>query len=111
MQVKLLSIVTTTTMDRCYEFINKVRESRFIKIRDKQVNKFNRLAGKRDRGRGTNAQTIGTDNQLQASSNNNKWVINLSNTLLTQAQKSLLSKGPNYVIAPKNPHTYITSQQ
>ena len=42
---RLLSLVTATTMDKCTDFINKVREYRFIKIRDKQVNKFNRLIG------------------------------------------------------------------
>ena len=33
---RLLSIVTTTTMDRSIGFLNKVRESRFIKVRDRQ---------------------------------------------------------------------------
>ena len=89
-------------MDRCTYFINKVRESRFIKIRDRQVNKINRLEGKRDRGRRAKAQSIGNNNQSQASSINKKWIINLSNTPLTQAQESLLSKGPNYAIVPKN---------
>ena len=31
-----------------------------------------------------------------------KWVINLSNKPLTQAQRSLHAKGPSYVIAPGN---------
>ena len=110
---RLLPIVmTTTTMDRCTEFINKVRESKFINVRDRQVNKFSRLAGKSDWCRGANAQSIGNNNQLQASSNNNnKWVINISNTPCTQAQESLLSKGPYYAIAPKNAPNleYITA--
>ena len=50
----------------------------------------------------TKAQSIDNNNQMQASSNDNKWVIDLSNTPLTQAQESLLSKGPNYAIAPKH---------
>ena len=33
--------------------------------------------------------------------NNNKWVINLSSISLTEAQKSVLAKGPNYSITPK----------
>ena len=47
---------------------------------------------------------------MQASSNTNKWVINLSHTPLTTSQESLLSKGPNYAIALKNPSNldYIT---
>ena len=32
-----------------------------------------------------------------------RWVKNLSNTPLTQAQRSLLAKGSNYVIAPRHP--------
>ena len=43
----MLSLVTTiTSKDRCIEFIIKVREARFIKIKNKQVNKFNRLVAK-----------------------------------------------------------------
>ena len=30
----------------------------------------------------------------------NKWVINLSKTSLTEAQKAVLAKGPNYSITP-----------
>ena len=41
-------------------------------------------------------------NQLQPSITN-KWVINLSNTPLAPAQESLLAKGPNLAVAPKNP--------
>ena len=43
---RLLSLVTTTSKDRCREFINKVREARFIKIKNRDVNKFNRLVAK-----------------------------------------------------------------
>ena len=41
---RLFSLVTnTTTQQKCIEIINKVREFYFIKVRDRQVNKFNRL--------------------------------------------------------------------
>ena len=43
---RLVSIVTTTTNNRCTEFINKVRETRFIKVKNRQVSKFNRLIAK-----------------------------------------------------------------
>ena len=33
---------------------------------------------------------------------NSKWVINLSKVELSQAQRSLLEKGPNFAIAPNN---------
>ena len=46
---KLFSLVTGSTIKlKCIEFINKVRESRFIMVRDRQVNKFNRLTIKID---------------------------------------------------------------
>ena len=40
-----------------------------------------------------------------------KWVKNVSNTHLTQTQRSLLAKGPNYAIAPRHPPhlEYITA--
>ena len=42
-----------------------------------------------------------------------KWVINLSNTLLTSKQLSLLQKGPNFAITPKYPpiEAYITATE
>ena len=32
-----------------------------------------------------------------------KWIINLSSKPLTQAQRSLLAKGPNFGVAVKHP--------
>ena len=50
----------------------------------------------------------------QGSSNeepNPKWVINLSNKPLTPAQTSVLAKGPNFVVTPRQPPNseYITA--
>ena len=99
-------------MGKCNNFINKVRKSRFTKVRNRQVNKFYRLMGKdrdRDRDRELTAQPLANSTQLPAQNNSNKWVINLSSTSLSQAQKSLLAKEPNYAVA-LNPHLeYITS--
>ena len=41
---------------------------------------------------------------------NPKWVINLSNKPLTPAKKSVLAKGPNFVVTPRQPPNleYIT---
>ena len=100
----MLSLVTTTTtMNRCTDFINKLREFRFIKIRDREINKFNTLLGYKDRE--TTTQSPANNNQLQAPNNSNKWVINLSSTPLTQSQESLLSKGPKYAVTP-SPHLF-----
>ena len=89
-------------------------------VRDRQVNKFNRFTSRfdnRDRDRNINStQTTSSDNQVwdtystnngnsqsQSSNSTNKWVVNLPKIPLTQAQESLLSKGPNFAIAPNNP--------
>ena len=54
-------------------------------------------------------------NTLQGSSPleepNPKWVINLSSKPLTPAQRSVLAKGPNFVVTPKHPPNleYITA--
>ena len=42
---------------------------------------------------------------------NPRWVINLSSKPLTQAQRSVLAKGPNYVVTPRQPPNleYITA--
>ena len=106
---KLLSLVTTTTSkDRFTEFINKVRETRFIKVKNRQTNKFIRLVTKCGRERGgreISTQSVNSSNQSQSSSKTyNNQVISLSNTPLTPAQESLLAKGPNFAIAsPKTP--------
>ena len=43
------------------------------------------------------------NNQFQSGNSTNKWVVNLCKTPLTPAQESLLSKCPNFAIAPNNP--------
>ena len=42
---------------------------------------------------------------------NPKWVINLSSKPLTQVQRSVLPKGPNFVASPRHPPNleYITA--
>ena len=52
-------------MEKCTIFINKVRESRFTKIRDRQVNKFNRIMGK-DKDRELTTQPLANTTQPPA---------------------------------------------
>ena len=42
---------------------------------------------------------------------NPKWVINLSSKPLTPTQRSVLAKGPNFVVSPRQPPNleYITA--
>ena len=106
---RLFSKVTNTTIQQqCREFIDKVREVRFTKVRDRQESKFNRLLHKNNingsldgRQQSTqlviNNHTSKSNNQMQghicinnnqaqgSSSSNvsqlsqgNRWVVNLS---------------------------------
>ena len=126
---RLFSIVTNTTIQQKYtELIDKVREVRFIRVRDRQVSKFNRLLhtntsngnleGRQqspqlaNNNQTTNSQmqshTCVHNIQVQGSSSSNinqgtKWVVNLSKVSLTPAQESLLSMGPNFALASTNP--------
>ena len=96
---RLTSLVTSATdIGKCSKFINKVREDRFFKVRERQINKFNRLDSKSNNNSfshnnraihnnlvqaldNSNNTNCG-NNQLQQG-NNNKWVINLSKIPLT----------------------------
>ena len=118
---RLFTVVTNQTIQQCTEFIDKVREDRFNMVRDRQVGKFLRLLNKSSsnveinnsqqaQGNLANSNNSNNYNNVVQSSNNNlgynvssRWVVNLSSTPLTQAQVSLLSKGPNFAPAPTNP--------
>ena len=125
---KLVEIINQVDLDRCTDFIEKVRLERFKQVKDRQVRKLHILSNRHlnaqvnnnrdnnNRGMlGVNANNIdsnqhrvrhGNDqtryhNQENINSNS-KWVINLSIIELTRAQRSLLEKGPNFAISPNN---------
>ena len=113
--LRLVSPVTNTTdLDRCSKFVDKVREERFHKIRDRQVRKFNILVSKNiDRSfnlnsnnpmQAKNREKVDNNNIKSQSqdSNSNKWVINVSKTNLTEGQRSISAKGPNFSIVPRH---------
>ena len=126
-KTRLPSIVTSTDLDRCGNFIDKAREERYNRIKARHIRKFHILFSKskhykaRDNNnnsnphrssQGVNANSQGRsnnnrlDNNIQSEdNNNNKWVINLSSKSLTESQKSVLAKRPNFSTAPK----YITN--
>ena len=118
----LQSLITSQAdKDKCRGLIDKVKQDRYSKIKDRQVRKFQILSEKTrkantrlnnqiirkvqgrantsnvDRDR-EEAQTDNNQNRVQ----NNKWVINLSKTELTLVQRSMLAKGPNFSISPNN---------
>ena len=123
-RAKLASMVTQVDLDRCSNFIEKVGMERFNQVKNGQVRKLHILYSKnnneqannnRDRDNrfplGVNANSTdsnrqvvrhGNDKQTSNSNIDSKWVINLSETELIQAQKSVLNKGPNYAVSPNN---------
>ena len=75
-----------------------------VRVKGRHVRKLNTLISKNSNKHNTLAQGINTDkidNNYNQSQVNNKWVINLSKTKLSDGQKSVLAKGPNFSIAPK----------
>ena len=123
-KTKLAPMVTQVDLDRCSIFIEQVRLERFNQVKARQVRRFHILCNKnsnkqannnRDRDNrtllGVNANSTDSNNQVvrhvsdKQTGNSNldsKWVINLSKTELTEVQKSVLSKGPNFAISPAN---------
>ena len=121
-KARLASLVTSADLDRCNNFIEKVREESYNRVMVRQVRRFhilyskikqsqnnNRLRLGSRSNQGVNADKQGLSNserdnnhQLESSIDNNKWVINLSKTSLTESQKAVLAKGPNYAITPSH---------
>ena len=113
---RLACIVTNTTeLDKCSRSINAVREDRYGKVKDRQVRKYNILISTNNKNnynqsnsnsnnlaQVSNTDSVGSNNNQLQTINKNIWVINLSKNRLTEGQKAVLAKGPNFSIAPKN---------
>ena len=103
---RLFTLVTNNDIQlKCEEFIRKVSELTFNKVRQRQINKLNTLinrsknkASQEIRQANLHSTISNSDSQVhvhnnnrslqKASSNNNKWFINLSSVPLTPAQES-----------------------
>ena len=96
---RLASIVTQVDLDRCINFIDKVRQERFNKVKARQVRKFDILSNKNKTNQvsmhnsinnrpnqGVNADRSDNNNQTDKDKDIDKWVINLSKKELTPAQ-------------------------
>ena len=114
-KTRLASIVTQVDLGRCINFIEKVRQGRFNKVKDRQARKFELLKNRNNPIQDSNHNSnnnrptqrcnearLDNNNQLFSDRDINKWVINLSKTELTSAQKAVLATGPNYAISPIN---------
>ena len=142
---QLESLIDEATMEECHRYIERRREQRHQKTKERHLSKFYRLCqGQRDghsnpwhgnHGIHTciNADNISTDTSIthyndptmtpnqesqnasnsNINNNNNCWVRNFSKTPLTEAENSLLSHGPNFVIVPREPPTceYIVAME
>ena len=75
---RLASIVTNATdLDRCSKFIDKVREDRHGKVKDRQIRKFNNLISKSNNN---SNKAINNSNKLgQGSNTNNSDRLNNNN--------------------------------
>ena len=100
--------------------MDKVIEDRYGKVKDRQVRKFNILTNKNKNRNNNNYNSSGNNSNLmqvedtarvdsnnsnsnsQLQENNNRWVINLSKISLTEGQRSVLAKGPNFSIVPRH---------
>ena len=98
---------------------NQVRSGRqgfrcSTRHRASQASQENSTASQADSTNSQEGTPTPTNRLPQGSSNeepNPKWVINLSSKPLTLAQRSVLAKGPNFAVTPKQPPNleYITA--
>ena len=125
-------VTNAEDLEKCSKLIEEVNVVRFNKVKDRQVRKFTNLLARNralDNNRHVNlarqdnnasrgnrqANNTGKNNTNNNNTSNNngssnnrdnqaydKWVINLSKQKLTQAQISVLAKGPNFSIASNN---------
>ena len=74
-------------------------EARHQRVLEQQKRKFELLYQQKTGGHSNE----GNHSSCAQTSDTSKWVKNLSNKPLTEAQTSLLVHGPNYAIIPRNP--------
>ena len=109
-------------MEDCKRLIFLRREAYYIKVKRRQISKLERLchknrggcSNKQDGGQGgqdentrpknnyTDLQEKDKENK-QDSEPKEKWVVNLSSQPLSQAEKNLLTHGPNYAVTSRCP--------
>ena len=96
--------------EECKLEINKVRGLRHNQVLERQTKKFTKLIEVKEKEKHRerhHSDCISyhdcTKTVESSKPNTNKWVINLSNTTLTEDQESLLKHGPNFAITPQRP--------
>ena len=87
-------------LEECHDFIKRVIEARHQRVWDQQKKNLSCCTSKKT----GDCSNKGNHSSCAQTSDTSKWVKNLSDKLLTEAQTSLLAHGPNYAIIPRNPH-------
>ena len=111
-------------MEDCKRLIFLRREAYYIKVKRRQISKLELLCHKNRGGHSTKQDgRQGSQDENKRSNNNysdlqeedkdkdnkqdselkEKWVVNLSSQPLSQAEKSLLTHGPNYAVTSRCP--------
>ena len=88
-------------IEDCHSFIKRVIESRHLRVMTRQKRKFELLYQWKTGAH--SKQENFTGGEKTSDTPTSKWVKNLSNKPMTQAQRRLLAHGANYVIIPRNP--------
>ena len=107
----LTHLISQEMYELCMAEIDRVKELRHVKMMNRQMSKFEKLLQQKNfkdqSGHSKHCIQNGYSSQEHLEtieSTQKKWVINLSNTPLTQEQESLLAHGPNFAVTPKNYH-------
>ena len=103
---QLEEVLDQVTMQECKTLMERVRENRHNKVLERQKTKFEALVLKsngRSKQDVRKNSTKGDTNEDRDGKNRekNRWVINLSNTPLTEDQERLLAHRPKFVITPR----------
>ena len=88
-------------LEKCQDFIQRIIECRHHRVLVQQKRKFELLC-QRKTGVRSNQEDHDNSNTDLTPDTDSKWIKNLSDTPLTEAQTRLLAYVPNFTIIPKN---------
>ena len=125
----LSEVFSKEVMEECAKLISLRREAYYIKVKQRQIAKLERLCHKNRGGHpnihhgSTGGQNLNVNNQARnpyisedqqdqvirspgnqrSPSIKDRWVVNLSSQPLSQAERSLLTHGPNFAVTSRSP--------
>ena len=105
----IASILLTPSYRKCQEFIEKVKELRFKKVKDRQVRKFNNLLNK-TKGNTTWQSSPHTGRQVTLATGASPQVVNRQATLATRATTSSLAGRHATQATETSPQVALNSQ-